>query len=64
MAKARCKECKAEIPQAELRLHWDRVHGSKLKQIDKWLGQSKDTEKSWEQVAAAGMEGRGTKDQG
>lgn len=53
----KCKECRKEILEVELRDHWYDYHGEKLQAIDKWLGKRDDAVRQWERVAKEGMIG-------
>jgi len=47
---ARCKECKLEVHESELRDHWFECHEEKLKAIDRWLGRTENKAREWERV--------------
>ena len=46
----RCKECKLEVFEDELRDHWFDYHPEKLEVIDRWLGKYEDKVREWERV--------------
>jgi len=43
----KCRECKQEILEHDLRIHWEVEHLEKLRNIDLWLGR---TNWKWEEA--------------
>ena len=48
--KPKCKECKQEVLEGDLRSHWEGYHLEKLQEIDKWLGKQESKLREWERT--------------